>query len=46
MIYKPKSKKVVPVDFRDKKSEKPEEREDQFKHSKLRETPQDQVGKY
>ena len=28
MIYKPKSKKVVPIDFGDKKGEKPEGRED------------------
>ena len=27
-MYKPKSKKVVPIDFRNKKSKKPEERED------------------
>jgi hypothetical protein len=35
-IYKPKSKKVVLVDFGDEKGEKPRGREDWYDRSKLR----------
>jgi hypothetical protein len=45
-MYKPKSKKVYPVDFGDEKGEKPGGRVDWYKRVKLREHPQEQVGKY
>ena len=40
-IYKPKSKKVLPVDFGDEKGEKPGGREDWYKRAKLRGYPQE-----
>jgi hypothetical protein len=45
-LYKPKSKKVQPVDIGDEKGEKPGGREDWYERAKLRETPQEQEGKY
>ena len=45
-MYKPKSKKVLPVDRGDGKGEKPGGREDWYERAKLRETSQEQVGKY
>jgi ribonuclease HI len=45
-MYTPKSKKVLPVDFGYEKGEKPGGREDWYERAKLRESPQEQVGKY
>lgn len=45
-MYKPKSKKVQPVDFGDGKGERPRGLEDWYEKAKLRETPQEQEGKY
>ena len=45
-MYKPKSKKVLPVDQGDGKGEKPGGREDWYERAKLRGTPQRQFGKY
>lgn len=44
--YKPKSRKVRPVDLTDGTGEAPGGRKDWFERSKARETPQEHTGKY